>query len=134
VQSKLINGEKPETPLQILLVEDHLLNQISTRKVLTSWSDQVTVDIADNGKIALEKLQKKSYDLVLMDIQMPVMDGLEATRVIRQTNAIPIIALTANASKNEADQCIETGMNAYLAKPFRPQELYDKILGILVEV
>jgi CheY-like chemotaxis protein len=133
MQNRLISGEKPDTPLSILLVEDHLLNQISTRKVLTSWSDQVTVDIAENGKIAIDKIQKHPYDLLLMDIQMPVMDGLEATKIIRQNNAVPIIALTANASKHEADQCLETGMNAYLAKPFRPQELYDKILGILVE-
>lgn len=133
IQSRLVIGEKPDAPLNILLVEDHLLNQISTRKVLTSWSDQVTVDIADNGKIALEKIKAQTYDLVLMDIQMPVMDGLEATRNLRQNNAIPIIALTANASKHEADQCIEAGMNGYLAKPFRPQELYDKISSILVK-
>jgi CheY-like chemotaxis protein len=134
LQSRLINGEKPESPLHILLVEDHLLNQISTRKLLTSWSEFVEVDIAENGKIAVEKIQSSNYDLVLMDIQMPVLNGLDATKIIREKDTLlPIIALTANASKHEADQCIEAGMNSYLAKPFRPQELYDKILGIMVE-
>ena len=130
-KAEFLAGYAPEAPLKILLVEDHFLNQIATKKVLTSWSGYVSVDIAENGAVALEKLGAHSYDLVLMDIQMPVMDGLEAAHEIRKTSDIPIIALTANASIKEQDKCFEIGMNDYLAKPFKPEELYLKIMNIM---
>lgn len=130
----MTSGEKPEAPLKILLVEDHFLNQIATKKVLTTWSEFVTVDIAENGLIAVEKLREHGYDLVLMDIQMPVMNGMDASMKIRESSNTPIIALTANASKQEADRCSEIGINDYLSKPFKPQELYDKIMNLLVGV
>jgi CheY-like chemotaxis protein/nitrogen-specific signal transduction histidine kinase len=117
----------PSSPLKILLVEDHFLNQIATKKILTSWSDFVTVDIAENGQIGVDKFRKEDYDLILMDIQMPIMDGIEATQSIRQFSKIPIIALTANATKHEADRCLGAGCDDYLAKPFKPQDLYAKI-------
>jgi CheY-like chemotaxis protein len=121
-----VNGA-PSNALNILLVEDHFLNQIATKKILTTWSDMVTVDIAENGKIGVEKFRNGEYDIVLMDIQMPVMNGLEATAAIRAFSDVPIIALTANASRQEAERCIKSGCDDYLAKPFKPQELYNKI-------
>ena len=124
----------PDTPLNILLVEDHFLNQIATKKVLTTWSDFVTVDIAENGQLGVQMFEENEYDLVLMDIQMPVLNGMEASIKIRKSSNVPIIALTANASKQEADRCLEIGINEYLAKPFKPQELKNKILSLLVAV
>jgi CheY-like chemotaxis protein len=127
-------GDKPDIPLKILLVEDHFLNQIATKKVLTTWSDLVSVDIAENGLIGLEKFREHGYDLVLMDLQMPVMTGIESSKKIREKSNVPIIALTANSSKQEADKCFEAGINDYIAKPFQPQDLYAKIMNQLITV
>ncbi|MFK7810634.1 MAG: response regulator [Saprospiraceae bacterium] len=124
----------PEIPIKILLVEDHFLNQIATKKVLTTWSDKITVDIAENGLIAVEKCRAYGYDLILMDLQMPVMGGLESAKRIRETDSVPIVALTANASKPEMNKCKEIGINDYLSKPFQPEDLYDKILSLLVPI
>ena len=121
-------------PLKILLVEDHFLNQIATKKVLTIWSNLVTVDIAENGLIGVEKYREHGYDLILMDIQMPVMNGIDAARRIRELSDVPIIALTANSTKQEQDKCFETGMNDYLAKPFKPPELHAKIMNLMALV
>ncbi len=126
-----MQGDIPTSPLRILLVEDHFLNQLATKKVLTSWSDQVSVDIADNGLIAIEKYQKNDYDIILMDIQMPVMNGIVASEKIRATSSVPILALTANASQPEEEKCLSVGMNDYLSKPFKPHELYNRIMAIL---
>ncbi len=133
-QKFVATGNQPESPLKILLVEDHFLNQIATKKVLTTWSDFVTVDIAENGLIGVEKYRDYGYDLILMDIQMPVMNGMEASMKIREFSNVPIIALTANASKQEADKCLEVGINEYLSKPFKPKELHAKIMALLVAV
>jgi CheY-like chemotaxis protein len=130
-QTRMLSGDAPDVPLKILLVEDHFLNQIATKKVLTSWSEMVTVDIAENGLIAVEKFREYGYDLILMDIQMPVMNGIDAANKIRGFSNVPIIALTANSTKQEQDKCFETGMNDYLAKPFKPQELYARIMNIM---
>lgn len=122
----------PTAPLKILLVEDHFLNQIATKKVLTTWSNFVKVDIAENGLVGYEKIRAYRYDLVLMDLQMPVMNGFQSTEKIREYNKdIPIIALTANSSSQEADKAREIGMNAYMSKPFKPQDLYAKIMSVL---
>ncbi|MEM9917042.1 MAG: response regulator [Bacteroidota bacterium] len=126
--------DKPEVPLRILLVEDHFLNQIATKKVLTTWSELVSVDIAENGLVGVEKHREHDYDLILMDLQMPVMNGLESARKIREQSQVPIIALTANSSKQEADKCFEIGFNDYMAKPFKPQDLYARIMNLLVTV
>jgi CheY-like chemotaxis protein len=117
--------------INILLVEDHFLNQIATKKVLNSWSNKVSVEIAENGEAGVALFIEKNFDLILMDIQMPIMNGIEAADKIRQKSEIPIIALTANSSKQEQEKCFEVGMNDYLTKPFKPQELYTKILGLL---
>lgn len=127
-------GESPEAPIKILLVEDHFLNQIATKKVLTTWSDLVTVDIAENGLIGVEKHREYGYDLILMDIQMPVMNGLDASEKIRSRSSVPLIALTANSTKSEMDNCFNIGMDGYLAKPFQPRELYKKIMEVMSKV
>ncbi len=132
--TKISHGDAPDVPIKILLVEDHFLNQIATKRVLTTWSDLVTVDIAENGLIGAQKQKEVGYDIILMDIQMPVMNGIDAAKKIRTFSQIPIIALTANASKQEADRCISVGINDYLGKPFKPTDLYAKIMTMLVGV
>ncbi len=136
--AKKVDLKIPETEtkreLNILLVEDNTLNQILAQKVLTDWG--WVVEIADNGLIAVEKIEKQSFDLVLMDIQLPEMDGYEATRYIREKmvppkSAIPIIAMTAHAISGEEDKCYKVGMDGYISKPFNPQNLYQKILSVL---
>ncbi len=117
----------PGQPLRILLVEDHFLNRIATKKVLTSWSDFVTVDFAENGLAGVEKVKRGKYDIVLMDIQMPVMDGIAATQAIRNFSTVPIIALSSNSSKQESERCMSAGCDDYLSKPFKAQELYVRI-------
>jgi PAS domain S-box-containing protein len=134
VKQVILDASAPDSPLKLLLVEDHFLNQIATKKLLTSWSPYVTVDIAENGLVAVEKFRTHGYDLILMDLQMPVMTGFEATTRIREKHSVPIIALTATATKQEADKCFEIGMNDYISKPFKPQELYAKILNALAVV
>ena len=124
-----IDNTTPDVPIKILLVEDHFLNQMATKKLLTTWSPLVTVDIAENGVVAVEKFRAHGYDVILMDLQMPQMNGFDATVRIREKSAVPIIALTASASKQEADRCFEIGMNDYVSKPFKPTELYMKIMS-----
>lgn len=122
----------PQYPISVLLVEDHFLNQMTTKKLLVNWNENVSVDIAENGMIALEKQASKRYDIILMDIQMPVMNGIDATKRIRENNLdLPIIALTANASKTEEDLCMDLGMQGYISKPFKPEELFGKIAQAL---
>jgi len=125
-------AQVPMAALSVLLVEDHFLNQIATKKILTTWSEHVTVDIAENGLVGLEKFREHGYDLVLMDIQMPVMNGIESSTKIRELSDVPIIALTANASSQEEARCKNAGMNDYLTKPFKPEELHSKIMGLLL--
>ena len=130
ITKRRYTAEKPEAPLRILLVEDHFLNQLATKKVLTKWSSYVSVDIAENGLVGFEKFRAHNYDLILMDLQMPVMTGFESVEKIREYDTkIPIIALTANSSSQEAEKATSMGMNDYLAKPFNPQDLYLKIMG-----
>ena len=115
---------------KILVVEDVELNQYLARHIMESWG--CVVEIAENGSLAVEKVRSNEYDLVLMDIQMPVMDGMEATRIIRGMNdemkaAIPIVALTANAMKSECDTYLKLGMNDCMAKPFEEPMLFKTV-------
>jgi CheY-like chemotaxis protein len=126
-----INAKAPSSPLSVLLVEDHFLNQIATKKILTTWSSQVTVDIAENGLIGLEKHREHEYDLILMDLQMPVMNGFDSSTKIREMSDVPIIALTASASAHEETKCKAAGISAYLTKPFKPEDLHMKIMELL---
>jgi PAS domain S-box-containing protein len=111
----------------ILLVEDNEMNRLVATTILQGYG--VTVTEAFNGEEALKQLRSGSFDLVLMDVQMPVMDGFEATRVIRREidPGIPIIALTANAIKGESLKCLSAGMNAYISKPFEEEDLIRMI-------
>lgn len=115
--------------LRILLVEDNDINRLYAKSILETW--KCKTDIAENGLIAIEKLKNNLYDAILMDVQMPVMDGYEATKVIRRmahpVSSIPIIALTANATKIDVEKCLAAGMNDYLSKPFTPEDLYEKL-------
>lgn len=118
--------------LRVLLVEDNDINRLYAKSILTKW--QCQIEIAENGLVAIEKIKNDYFDVVLMDIQMPVMDGYEATKVIRtmsQGSQLPIIALTANATAHDVDRCLAAGMNDYLPKPFTPDDLYHKIFDEL---
>jgi CheY-like chemotaxis protein len=110
---------------RVLLVEDSKLNQIVAKGILAETG--VAVDVADNGEIAVAKVRENRYDIVLMDMQMPVMDGISATKAIRadaRFAALPIVAMTANAMASDREQCIAAGMNDHLAKPIDPQQLF----------
>ncbi|MBF0397061.1 MAG: response regulator, partial [Desulfobacterales bacterium] len=115
----------PLKPIRILLVEDNLFNQQVALALLKKF--KLSADIANNGKEAIEILEKRLYDLVLMDVEMPEMDGIEATKIIRQSNSenqnVLIIAMTANVLKGSRERYIEAGMNGYIAKPVNPIEL-----------
>ncbi|HEU4716762.1 MAG TPA: PAS domain S-box protein [Bacteroidia bacterium] len=131
--AELQSTEIPEK-VKVLLAEDNEMNQMLTRKVFEKWG--FALDIAENGKIAVEKLDVEEYDLVLMDIQMPEMDGYEATRFIRSNlpspkSSIPIIAMTAHAIVGEKEKCIGCGMDDYISKPFDRKMLYEKICRLL---
>ena len=109
---------------QVLLVEDNPVNQLVAKGMLGKLGCDVV--IAAHGGEALSQLERSNFDLVLMDCNMPVMDGYEATRQIRQSGRwpqLPIVALTANAMPEERERCRSAGMNDYLAKPFRREEL-----------
>lgn len=122
--------------LRILVVEDNLMNQFVAKQILSKWNAEIT--IADNGKIAVEKLSTTIFDIVLMDLQMPEMSGYEATAFIRSKNTtvlnptIPIIALTADAFAETKRKVLEAGMNDFVTKPFNQEELYVKIIKHLL--
>ncbi|MBI3483090.1 MAG: response regulator, partial [Bacteroidetes bacterium] len=115
--------------LSVLLVEDNDVNRLYASSILKIWDCKI--DTAENGYVALEKIKNEDYDVVLMDIQMPVMDGFEATKAIRALDSskknLPIIALTANATRAATEQCLSYGMNDCLPKPFTPEDLYNKL-------
>ncbi|MBC7487865.1 MAG: response regulator, partial [Cytophagaceae bacterium] len=113
--------------LHILLVEDNIINQKLAEKHLSNFG--YTTDIAGNGKIAVDKLAHSTYDLILMDMQMPEMDGYETASIIRKKMklTLPIIAMTAHAMSGEKEKCLAIGMNDYISKPFKATELFQKI-------
>lgn len=117
--------------IRILLVEDDLANQFGTKSILTFSG--YSVEIADNGQEALNLLVENEFSLVLMDCSMPVMNGYDSTKIIRDTlskvknHAIPIIGITSNALPEDRDKCLAVGMNDYLSKPVIIPELIKKI-------
>jgi two-component system, sensor histidine kinase and response regulator len=116
----------------ILLAEDHVINQMVASSELEDLG--ATVDIVSSGADAIAACNAKDYDVVLMDCQMPVMDGFEATRKLREQGfGKPIIAMTASAMAGDREQCLAAGMNDYISKPFEPEHLKDTILRWLPE-
>jgi signal transduction histidine kinase/CheY-like chemotaxis protein len=116
---------------QILLAEDNEMNQMLVVTMLKKWKYEI--DVARNGKIAVEKVSQKEYDLILMDVHMPELDGYGATQEIRKTgNKIPIIAMTASALKGEHERCIEAGMDDYISKPFDKKVLRHKLASYIL--
>jgi two-component system sensor histidine kinase/response regulator len=122
-------AEEKRRRIRLLLAEDNPLNQklaIALLKRAGYW-----VEAVENGSMVIEAVERKNYDLVLMDVQMPEMDGLEATQAIRKTEGnerhTPIIAMTAHAMKGDRERCLRAGMDGYISKPIEPQELLDAI-------
>jgi len=130
-ESGEIELRKQIKDIRILVVEDIKLNQLLMRAILDDF--QFNYDIADNGKIAIKKLETETYDIILMDLQMPIMNGFEATDYIRNTMklAIPIIALTADVTTVDVEKCKVLGMNDYVSKPLDERLLYNKICELL---
>jgi PAS domain S-box-containing protein len=121
IDSSILRNKK------ILLVEDNEMNRLVATTLLENYG--VITEEVHNGAEAVQALKSRYYDLVLMDVQMPVLNGLDATMIIRQeiNQFVPIIALTANAIKGEAEKCLKAGMNDYISKPFEEEELINAI-------
>jgi CheY-like chemotaxis protein len=125
--------------LKILLSEDNLVNQKLAVRILEKRGHEVVV--AANGRQAIETYEREWFDLILMDVQMPEMDGIEATRYIREREKergghIPIVAMTAHAMKGDRERCLEAGMDDYVSKPIKPEQLFsviDEVVAGLLE-
>ncbi len=142
VESKLANGHVVSDVTQstdgafrgtILVVEDHKMNQLVARKTLERQWPDVHILMADNGQIGMDMLERHDVDLVLMDLQMPVMDGYQATLLIRRHHQarirqVPVLAMTANAYVSQDPQLYEKGFTDFVLKPFEPEQLFARIL------
>jgi signal transduction histidine kinase/FixJ family two-component response regulator len=120
--------------ISVLVIDDNKVNQRVAALTIQKWNAKV--DVADNARIAFEKLNAKKFDLILMDVTMPDIDGFEATRHIRKKmpapiSKTPIIAMTASALIGDRERCLDAGMDEYVSKPFNPEELYDKIVKMI---
>ncbi len=121
--------------LRILIAEDNIINQKIAVRVLEQWGH--SVDVASNGREALAKLDQQNFDLVLMDLQMPELDGFETTRAIREREQatarhVPIIAVTAHAMRGDSERCFQAGMDSYVSKPLQSRELFAEIHALTV--
>ena len=118
-------------------MEDHPINQKLAVSLLRKRSH--VVEVADNGEEAVDILSREDFDLVLMDVQMPVMDGIEATARIRdpsssvREHSIPIIAMTAHAMQGDKENCFEAGMDGYVSKPLNFEEMFGEIMRVIME-
>lgn len=118
---------------RVLLVEDNQINQLIAKKLLISWG--ATVTVAENGRVALDLIHQNTFDVVLMDIQMPEMNGYEAVKLIRADASptirqIPVLAMTAHATRVERDRCFECGMDDYISKPFEQESLRKLLIEL----
>ncbi|WP_281239782.1 PAS domain S-box protein [Flavobacterium praedii] len=131
IENEIMELDNKIKGIRVLVVEDMALNQLLMKTVLDDFGFER--DIAENGKIAIEKLKTNQYDIVLMDLQMPEMNGFEATEYIRTTLklTIPIIALTADVTTVDLAKCKAVGMNDYIAKPIDERVLYSKIVSLI---
>jgi len=126
LETSSANDEELLNGMNILLVEDMAFNVLFARHLLEGW--RAKVDVAENGEVAVSKLKNQQYDVVLMDLEMPVMDGYASAKGIRVfDNKTPIIALTASATVDIKDRALSCGMQDYISKPFNPKELYAKL-------
>ena len=119
---------------RILLVEDILVNQILVKTMLKDTG--IIIDVADDGKKALNMIEKNNYNLIFMDLQMPTMDGITATKIIRQKlklKDLPIIAMTAQTMEDDRQICLQAGMNDYISKPIRNEDLHGLLHKWLFE-
>jgi CheY-like chemotaxis protein len=121
-------------PLRILLVEDSVFNQKMALGLLQKYGH--TVVVANNGREAVAWMDPGDFDVILMDVEMPEMDGLEATAVIREREKengrhVPIVAMTAHAMKGDRERCLAAGMDDYVSKPIRAQQLFDTLASLL---
>jgi CheY-like chemotaxis protein len=129
------SARENQQPLKVLLVEDHPVNQKLAVGLLTRWGHKTL--IAADGQAGVDAFERDSYDVILMDVQMPVMNGLEATRVIRKLELqkglrrTPIFAMTANAMQGDREECINSGMDEYISKPIKAKELQILLEGIV---
>ncbi|MEM8712647.1 MAG: ATP-binding protein [Planctomycetota bacterium] len=120
-----------QRPLRVMLVEDNLINQKVAKQLLVRWGH--SVQVAANGEVALELWESSEFDVILMDMQMPVMDGLTATELIRDresataANPIPVIAMTANAGNSDRGRCLSAGMNDFISKPINMDTLFQML-------
>ncbi|MBL7928050.1 MAG: response regulator [Bacteroidia bacterium] len=122
---------------RVLIVEDNAFNQIVAVDSIHEIIPDMPLDLAENGRIAVEMHQKNNYDLIIMDIQMPEMDGFQASQKIRKElpsplSAVPIIAMTASVTREEVEDCFEAGMDEFVAKPFNQAELISKMSRLLL--
>lgn len=128
------NEKESQLSGRVLVVEDNEINQFFLKKLFKKWG--LSGEFVENGLQAVEKVTENQYDAVLMDIQMPVMGGIEATSIIRTIcngmyRDLPIIALTASIMDQDKADIMNSGMNAYITKPFVPQDLYAKLSVVL---
>src|SRR5690606_1386886 len=127
--------EKTLKGIHILLVEDNEFNRMVAEDTLKDAIENVKIEMAYNGKEAVDKISRHHYDVAIMDIQMPVMDGVEATKAIRKLASphknIPIIAMTANVLQEDIQRYLNAGMNVHVAKPFNKNELLHKLAAVL---
>jgi PAS domain S-box-containing protein len=130
LEAELVERDTDIKNLKVLVVEDIVINQLLMKTLLDDFGFEH--DIADNGKMAIEKMRHKAYDIILMDLQMPEMNGFEATRFIRNQmkSHIPIIALTADVTTVDLEKCKAVGMNDYISKPVDERLLYSKIIEL----
>ena len=132
VKETTLADAPPAETRTVLLAEDNLVNQQVAKNVLERLGHQV--DVASNGRVALEMLERKSYDVIFMDVQMPEMDGIEATQRIRQLDdarsQIPIVAVTANAMAGDRETYLEAGMTEYVSKPFGTEDIENALKAI----
>jgi len=117
--------------VRVLLAEDNAFNAVVAQEELEDAIEETNVVVAENGAIAVEQISHNDFDVILMDVQMPTMNGYEATKSIRnlggEKSKVPIIAMTANVLKEEVEQCYKAGMNDFIGKPFSTEELIQKI-------
>ncbi|PRY53628.1 response regulator receiver domain-containing protein [Arcticibacter pallidicorallinus] len=132
----MLSTKKEKSPSAglILVVDDNEINRYVTNKILTQCGFEV--DLAEDGQIAVDKVATKQYDLILMDLHMPILDGLKATEIIRSYNQgefseLPIVALTCSISNRDLDQIGKAGLTDYIRKPFVPDHLKEKVRNLL---